>query len=637
LDPSEILRHRIVGTAGHIDHGKSALVRALTGTDPDRPQEEKDRGITIDLGFADLRVNGFHIGFIDVPGHERFVKNMLAGIGGIDAVMLVVAADESVMPQTREHFAICQLLGIEHGVIAITKCDLVDEELIELVELEIHDLVVDTPLEEAPIVRTSAQTGQGLDTLRAALAAVVARARERPAEGIARLPIDRVFSIRGFGTVVTGTLLSGGIAVGQAVQLQPTGLKATIRGIQIHGQARESAASGQRVALNLQGVQVSEVTRGMVLGDPGALRPSYLLDARLELLPGAPALGHLDRVRFHHGAAEILARVAILGRPEIAPGTSGEVQLRLESPYPVAPGDRFIIRRYSPVQTIGGGTIVDPDPVKRRHGEEVSERFQRLAEASDDERLRIWLEDAGTSGLDRDKLRARLARPTQAIDQMLHQGEAAGALVVTAGAMRRAISARHVQTLEKAIRRLVHRFHEQYPLRPGMPKEELRSRLEPSPRPELLEVALRRLEEAGAIEARPEGYSAPGHRVRLSADAATVRDALLQVYENAGLAPPPAGQALAQIGAPRDVAREVQHYLLRQGQLIRVRNDLLFHAEALQRLTDGLVERFPRATQFSVAEFKDWTGVSRKHAIPLLEYLDTCRITRRVGDRRERL
>jgi len=339
--------YRIVGTAGHIDHGKSALVQALTGTDPDRLQEEKERGITIDLGFADSRFGGFHIGFVDVPGHERFVKNMLAGVGGIDAVILVVAADESVMPQTREHLAICELLGVRGGVVALTKCDLVDAELAELAELEVSELLEGTSLQDAPIVRTSTTNGTGLDELRDALAVVLREQAARATTAAMRLPIDRVFTIRGFGTVITGTLLAGEIETGDKLDLLPGDLAVTVRGLQVHGAPAERATAGQRVALNLHGVQTDELARGMVLARPGELEAAHILDVRLDTLPGF-AVKHLQRVRFHHGAAELLARVALMTGDEVPPGESAYCQLRLEARYPAVPGDRVVLRRYSP-------------------------------------------------------------------------------------------------------------------------------------------------------------------------------------------------------------------------------------------------------------------------------------------------
>ena len=393
--------YRIVGTAGHIDHGKSALVRALTGTDPDRLQEERERGITIDLGFAHLELeDGTRVGFIDVPGHERFVKNMLAGIGGIDAVLLVVAADESIMPQTREHLAICELLGVSSGVVAITKCDLVDDEIAELVELEIRDLLAGSRLATAPIVRTSAETGAGLAALRGALADTLNASGVRPSHDLVRMPIDRIFTVHGFGTVVTGTLLSGRIGTGDRLELLPQATVVTVRGLQVYGEPVESATAGQRTAVNLQGVDTSAATRGDLLVTPGALAPTYMIDARLDMLP-EHGLEQLQRVRFHHGAIETLCRVAILETDEIRAGASGLVQLRLETPYACAPGDRFVVRRYSPMLTIGGGTVLDNLPAKHRHGESAAiELLTRLEGPALEDRVAALAGAAGTRGVD---------------------------------------------------------------------------------------------------------------------------------------------------------------------------------------------------------------------------------------------
>ncbi|RMG48984.1 MAG: selenocysteine-specific translation elongation factor, partial [Acidobacteria bacterium] len=357
------MKHIIVGTAGHIDHGKTELVKALTGIDADRLKEEKERGITIDIGFAFLTMGDTRFGFVDVPGHERFVKNMLAGVHGIDLVLLVVAADESIMPQTREHFDICRLLRVKSGLIAITKVDLVDEELLQLVEEEVRDFVRGSFLDGAPIIRVSARTGVGLEELKAALVNLGERIQERQSNAVPRLPIDRVFTKRGFGTVVTGTLVSGTLREGESVEILPRQMGATIRGLQVHNKPVEVAHAGERTAVNLQGVGVEDLQRGDVLVPPRRFRPTSMLDARLELLPTAPQpIENRTRVRFHIGTAEIMARVILLDRESLRPGDAALVQFRLERPTFAVAGDRFIIRRYSPQTTVGGGVILDPLP-----------------------------------------------------------------------------------------------------------------------------------------------------------------------------------------------------------------------------------------------------------------------------------
>ncbi len=630
--------YRIVGTAGHIDHGKSALVRALTGVDPDRLQEERERGITIDLGFADTTLGELRVGFIDVPGHERFVKNMLAGVGGIDAVLLVVAADESIMPQTREHFAICRLLGIEHGVVAITKCDLVDEELLELVELEVREFLADSPLRDAAVVRTSAREGTGLDELRAALHDCLLHTPERPAEQIARLPIDRVFTVRGFGTVVTGTLLSGSLAAGEAVDVLPAGLRTSIRGIQVHGEPAESVRAGQRAALNLQGVQVEQLGRGDVVSNPDTLAVSYLLDARLEVLPDAEPIRHLQRVRFHHGAAEILGRVAVLRGDEIAPGASGFVQLRLESPYPAAPGDRFIVRRYSPLVTLGGGVVLDPAPRKHRPRRFDTALLRRLVTADAAERVAVWTAEAGLAGLDLETVRKRLACSGVAAHEAMLLAQERGQVTLLATSPPSSVPAAAFERLTAALEAALADYHARYPLRPGAPLAELHGGCGVRVPARIVQAALLRLERDGRIRSEGEAFALPTHVAHMTPELARLGERLLHLFEQAGLAAPPPASLIAQLGAEEgERAREVYHFLLRQGELVRIRDDLVLHADVLAKLLDNFGRRFPRGQTFSVGEFKEWAEITRKHAIPLLEYLDGRRITRRVGDARERI
>ncbi|MGH9936097.1 MAG: selenocysteine-specific translation elongation factor, partial [Blastocatellia bacterium] len=405
------MKRIIVGTAGHIDHGKTSLVKALTGVDADRLKEEKERGITIDIGFADLTVGDVHFGFIDVPGHERFVKNMLAGAHGIDLVMLVVAADESVMPQTREHFDICRLLEVKSGLVVITKADLVDEEFLELVEDEVAGFVAGSFLEGAPVLRVSSRTGEGVDELKKTLGQLAAKARERDDRAVARLPIDRAFTIKGFGTVVTGTLIAGRIRAGDELDLLPSGSsrgsspvnrRARARGLQVHGKSTQEALAGERAAVNLQGIDLSEVERGQTLAPAGRLHVSSMLDARLQLLESAPrSLRARARVRLHIGAAEVLARVVLLGQSELAPGAACFAQLRLETPTLALPGDHFIVRGYSPVITIGGGVVFDALPRKRRLREaaQAASWLEKLGAADEIERIALLVEMAGERGM----------------------------------------------------------------------------------------------------------------------------------------------------------------------------------------------------------------------------------------------
>jgi len=644
--PSELLedhldepQYCLVGTAGHIDHGKSALVRELTGTDPDRLQEEKDRGITIDLGFAHMSVgDDLHVGFVDVPGHERFVKNMLAGIGGIDAVLLVVAADESIMPQTREHFAICKLLGIRDGMVAITKCDLADEEIADLVELEVRELLADSPLSDAAIIRTSVETRLGLEELKSELSALLARAPGRPAEGLLRLPVDRVFTVRGFGTVVTGTLLSGTARVGDDIEILPSGARSTVRGLQVHASGVEAARAGQRTAVNLQGIDVSSVARGDLLVSPGTLQTSHLIDARLQLLDEfGPVVQH-QRLRFHHGAVEVLARVVILEGDEISPGCSAMVQLRLERSYAVAPGDRFIVRQYSPMITIGGGVVIDPLPRKhRRSDDETVTRLEILESADPAEQLVAWVAAAGPRGMSGDELLAKLVLPSSSVEHLATDAIAAGSAVEARSKPLLLIAPDHFRALGDRLLDALAGYHERNPLRRGMPMREARSELATSTRDDIIDALFDALQRDGKAKIAGDHLSLAGHEVRLSPEQSAVRETMLRAFSTAGLAPPAPNEASIASGAPPAEAESMLYHLVREGELVRVRDDLIFHAAALDELVKMLRARRAAGERFSVPEFKEWTGTSRKHAIPLLEYLDQRRITRRVGDSRELL
>lgn len=633
-DPNSdtVTPYRIVGTAGHIDHGKSALVQALTGTDPDRLQEEKKRGITIDLGFADSRFGGFHVGFVDVPGHERFVKNMLAGVGGIDAVILVVAADESVMPQTREHLAICELLGIRGGVVALTKCDLVDAEIAELAELEVSELLDGTSLQEARIVRTSATTGKGLDELREALAEVFRGQPARTTAAAMRLPIDRVFTIRGFGTVVTGTLLAGEIHTGDRLEVLPGDLTVTVRGLQVHGAPAERATAGQRVALNLHGVQTAELSRGMVLARPGELEAAHILDVRLDMLPGF-AMKHLQRVRFHHGAAELLARVALLTGEDVPPGESAYCQLRLEARYPAVPGDRAVLRRYSPLVTIAGAEVLDVHPHKRRRGRAAIEAIRQLDGVGDIERLHQWVVAAGDHGLDELRLARRSGRNAATFAGSLESLLATGEIAVLPGTPRHLVARRVLDRVAADVLDALGAYHDANPLRPGMEKESLRGAAAAGLPEAILASVLEELDDSGQLVATGSHIALAGHRVDVSGNTAKVRDQLLDAFDRGGLAPPRVDEILDTSDEP-ELARELFHLALREGHLTRITDQYVVTQRAIDDLVGELRTRIDAGAGFTISDFKAWTGLSRKHSIPLLEHLDTARVTRRAGNGR---
>ena len=475
------MKRIIVGTAGHIDHGKTALVKALTGVDADRLKEEKERGITIDIGFADLTLGETHFGFVDVPGHERFVKNMLAGAHGIDLVLLVVAADEGVMPQTREHFDICRLLKVKSGLIAITKADLADDEFATLVEAEIADFVKDSFLDGAPLVRVSSRTGQGIVELKQALERLAGSVTSRDAAAVARLPIDRIFTIKGFGTVVTGTLVAGTVRPGDELEVIPSsGLRTRARGLQVHSRAVEAARAGERTAINTQGLDVSDPARGHVLVPAGRLSATSITDVRLELLPSAKrTLRTRTRVRFHCGSAEILARVILLDGMQLEPGKGTLAQLRLESPILVLPGDHFIIRSYSPSMTIGGGTILDAHPRKHRKkdAKPALEFLGRLETADEIEQIALFVDAAGESGASLAEIAMRTGHTDQAISRAANELEGRGRVLVTGENQLILVSRAAFETIGRRLIQLVTAFHKKAPLDRGISREELRARL----------------------------------------------------------------------------------------------------------------------------------------------------------------
>lgn len=631
------MKYVIVGTAGHIDHGKSALVMALTGTDPDRLKEEKLRGITIDLGFAHMELDGVKFGFIDVPGHEKFVKNMLAGVGGIDMVLLVVAADESIMPQTREHFDICKLLKIQTGLIAITKKDLVDSDLLELVEAEVRELVAGSFLADAPIIAVSSRTGEGIEDLKRELLRRAAQVSEKRPEGIFRLPIDRAFTIRGFGTVVTGTLLSGEIKKEQEIEILPPAIRTRARGLQVYGQQTERARAGQRTAVNLHGVVLEQLARGMVLAPPDTLSPSSMLDVRLSLLPSARPLRSLTRVRFHHGTSEIIARVALLGRRELAPSEECYAQLRLESPTVTLIGDPFIIRQFSPAITIGGGIVLDNLPEKHKlNDRHASDVLSRLEKVDDAEKVAIFVQESKLAGIDERLLTARLGLLRPQLEQVVSKLEAAGRIKAAARNPFHLIDSQAYQELCRATLAEIAEFHRREPLLRGMPREELRSRRFDKAPAELFRFVLEELERAGKIDVYEETVAIRGREISLSPEERRLRDEIEGALRRAGLEPPAPAELLERCAGPAELekARRILYMLIKEKVLVKINEDLVLHSAALSEAKRKIKERFPSGSRFSVGDFKDLFGLSRKYAIPLLEFLDKEHFTRRAGNER---
>jgi selenocysteine-specific elongation factor len=638
---NSLMRSVIIGTAGHIDHGKTALVRALTGIDADRLPEEKRRGITIDLGFAELELGDVSAGFVDVPGHERFVKNMLAGAHGIDLVLLVIAADEGVMPQTREHFDICRLLGVKSGLVVITKSDTVDEELLELVELEATELVRNSFLEGAPLLVVSSRTGAGIEELKGALRAAALALPARSYALEARLPIDRAFTMRGFGAVVTGTLVAGEITEGDEMELLPLGKPVRVRGLQVHGKTVARATAGARTAVNLGGVETGEIERGMVLAPVGRLRPTQIINAGLELLESAPrALRTRARVRVHLGTAEVLARLVVLDDTgTIEPGRRGFAQLRLEAPVVTVAGEHFIIRSYSPQLTVAGGQVLDPLAQKHRGRvtEELRARLSALMSVGHASQLIAFVETAREQGLRRPDIIARTGWRDEIFEDALSEAVERDAVAVAEGVY---LARARFEQLGAGALEEVRSFHRREPLARGLLRETLRERRFAHLTPEIFRAVLSHLEAKDMLSAEKEFVRESSHSLNLSEADAALKASLEGIYRTAGLEVPPLEEALARASmrkVSREHGRKILQLLLDAGLLVRVQPELLFHREALDALVEKLrrygAEHAPERL-IDVAAFKDLAGVSRKYAIPLLEYFDRERITRRAGDRR---
>jgi selenocysteine-specific elongation factor len=595
------MKHIIVGTAGHIDHGKTALVKALTGIDADRLEEEKRRGITIDLGFAHLQLTpSLRLGFVDVPGHERFVKNMLAGVGGIDVVLFVIAADESIKPQTREHFDICRLLEVPRGVIALTKADLADPDLLGLARLEVEELVSGSFLENAPIVPVSSVTGTGLDDLRRELARVGAAVPEKDARGHLRLPIDRVFSVKGFGTVATGTLISGSIAKEQEVELHPAGRRLRVRGVQVHGSTAERAVAGQRTAVNLAGIEPAELTRGDVLSAPGRLRAVKQIDCRLQLLLSSKPLKHRAPVHFHCGTAEIEAEVRLLdGLAALTPGSAAYARIVLRDPTLLLPGDRFIIRKFSPVVTIGGGVVLDEGVHRYRKGGATA-RLDILSSSDPARRIGLLVRES-KFGLGIDDLVARTGLLETAI------AAASRAAGVVALAQPWYLDRAWFQSARDRLVKAVRAFHAAQPLVPGIARQDLRAREFAGAPPAVLDALLA---DAKELVVEGEMVRSRAHKVVLKEDEEQARAAIEGAFESAGLAVPTVAEVLAKSGVEPGRARNILQILVREKRLVRIGDDLMFHAVAIASLRELLAAR--KGERFQVGAFKEWTGVSRK-------------------------
>lgn len=631
------MKHIVVGTAGHIDHGKSTLIKALTGVDPDRLKEEKERGITIDLGFASLQLGDrLSVGFVDVPGHERFVKNMLAGVGGIDAVLLVVAANESIMPQTREHFDICRLLSIPRGVVVITKCDLVDGEIVELVQLELQDYLRGSFLEGAPVIPFSPSGREGLEPLRQALAKLGDGLPSRNPDLPFRLPIDRCFSSRGFGTVVTGTLVSGAIRKEEEVELYPTGKRSRVRHLQVHSREVDRARAGQRTALNLQGVELGDVHRGVQLSVCGRFRAVSHCDCRLSLLESSPVpLRNRSRVRFHLGTSEVLAEVRPLQPKTLAPGRTGMAHLELEKPVLALVGDAFILRRTSPMITLGGGVVLDIFPPRRRRSRDLDRRLEFLqAMDSDDPKTMVGRLAAreGARGIDEDRVLSQVPLSGTAVRKVLSG-------LVQEGKVRR-LAQRPLQVMDRECfdglcrqsLTLIGDYQKRQPLSAGLPREQLHSSLFAGLSQSGFKSVLAHLCARDLVELDRDRVRLQGSGVRLSADEARALDRMEQAFRRTGLQSPSVEEVFREVALPREQARRLLVLLTRQKKLVRVSETLFFHADSIEAVKRKLKEFKKRQDRIDVPTFKKLADVTRKYAIPLLEHLDRERVTRRAGE-----
>lgn len=630
------MKHIILGTAGHVDHGKTALIKAITGVDTDRLREEKERGITIELGFASLTVEGGErLGVIDVPGHEKFVRHMVSGATGIDLVLLVIAADEGIMPQTREHVDICSLLGVRHGVVALTKIDLVDKEWLSLVSEDVRMFLKGTFLEEAPIVPFSSVSGEGLSELVSVIGDIAAKVSERRDSGLFRLPMDRVFTMKGFGTVVTGTLISGQVKVGETVEILPKRVPTKVRGIQVHGESMELADAGQRTAVNLQGIERDVCERGNVLVHPGIFHPSNRMDVFFRYLPASEKkLKNRALVRFHTGTCEIMARV-ILPREEIEPGEQVPAQLLLESPTVVMGGDRFVIRSYSPVRTIGGGEILDPVADKRRKiHSAVSDEREILYSGTDEAKIFLLVERSGFNGIALSRLSVRTGRSVCDLGRVLDRLVEREDIVVLEKGETRMISRSVYRTLCERILNAIETYHEKYPLKEGIQKEELKSTVGSHLDPRLFNMALKALEKEGRIAAERDSVRMAGRRVDLGGRLEDLKEQIDEIYRKSKLTPPSAREVVERCGDRKSDAESVMQLMLREGTLLKIAEDMYFHRDAVKKLKEDYTEELLKEGKATPSSFKKLTGLSRKYIIPLMEYFDTVKLTIRVGDHR---
>jgi selenocysteine-specific elongation factor len=629
------MKQIILGTAGHIDHGKTALVKALTGVDTDRLKEEKRRGITIELGFAHLTLpGGITIGIVDVPGHERFVKNMVAGATGIDLVALIIAADEGVMPQTREHLEICSLLAIKHGLVVITKIDLVDEEWLSLVNDDISSFLAGTFLQAAPVVEVSSETGEGIEELVKTLDSLTQNMPDRSPGISFRLPVDRIFTMRGFGTVITGTTISGHIEVGDEVTIYPNGAKGKVRGIQVHHQDVPSVDAGLRTAINLQGIEKEAIARGDVVAEKDSLKPTTTVDTVLEYLSSiSKKIKNRSRVRFHCGTAEIIATLVLLDRDELSPGDSCFAQIRLEKPTVALYGDRFVIRSYSPIRTIGGGYILNPLPLKKkRFSKDAMQELTTLKEGSLREILGQHIKNSQMQGLSIAELSFISNLGKKEILKTVNDLLSDNTVIKYDAEKGILVHAEFYNKAKEEILTILEDYHKRFPLKEGLVKEELRSRMAGNARERLFNQLLNDLIRDNSVVGQRDIIRAKDHKVTLLKEQEEARTQIEQTYLKAGLEPPYFKDLENSIKAGG--SRDVLETMVKDGTLIKVKEDLYFHTKAIEDLRGRLIDFIHRKGDITTSELKNITGVSRKYTIPLIEYFDKIQLTVRIGDKR---
>ncbi|HIJ57778.1 MAG TPA: selenocysteine-specific translation elongation factor [Deltaproteobacteria bacterium] len=632
------MKQIILGTAGHIDHGKTSLIKAVTGTDTDRLKEEKERGITIELGFASMDLpGGQHIGVVDVPGHEKFVKNMVAGATGIDLVAMVIAADEGVMPQTREHMEICTLLGIQHGLVVLTKTDLVDEEWLELVKDDIEGFVKGTFLESSPMIPVSSVTGEGIQQFIDALDELSAQMSSRSSSGLFRLPADRVFTMKGFGTVITGTLASGSVKIGDSVMIYPSGITSKVRGIQVHNQSVERADAGMRTAINFQGLEKASINRGEVVSTPKALKPSYMVDVSLHYLnSNKKSIKNRTRVRFHTGTSEILGNLILLDRDELQPNEDTMAQIRLDTPVAVVKDDRYVIRSYSPVRTIGGGEILNPIPPKhKRYRNEIIEGLNRLTEMAPEDVIAFHVDASGHSGVTFSDLCLMTNLSEKKLDNILKDLLSKQILLLVDKEIRIFIHKNSFDLLIHDTREILSTYHRNNLLKEGMSKEELRSKLPGPLNTRLLTLVLNAMiKEKDAVQTE-DMVRLASHSISLGRDQQDIKQTIIETYRESGLEPPFFRDLGKRLNLDPDRAKDMLNLLINEGVIIKTKDDLYFHVESVDALKKKVVHFFETHEEMATPQFKEMAGVSRKFLIPLIEYFDTTNFTIRVGDMRK--